>query len=77
MKNFPAEITLFILTSISGKTRVFFVDTKKVEDIKQIFSIRDDEKIILAENEDSVNQLVDVMKNSADTGVFFITMEKL
>lgn len=77
IRNDLKDFALNFSTTISGKTRVFFVEPKKVEDIKKIFSIRDDEKIILAENEDSVNQLVDAMKNSADTGVFFITMEKL
>ena len=57
---------------VSGKTRAFFVEPSRIEAMKKFFLIRDDEKIIPAENEDSINKLIDAMKASQDKFVFFI-----
>ena len=57
---------------MSGKTRVFFTLPQNVEAIKEIFSIRNDEEIILAEDQESLQKLIDAMKCSQDKRVFFI-----
>lgn len=61
---------------VSGKARAFFVAPKKIDAMKKFFSIRDDELIISAENEDSLQKLLDTMKTSQDKCVFFIMTEK-
>lgn len=61
---------------MSGKRRAFFVEPAKVDSMKKIFSIRDDELIVPAENEDSLKKLIDVMKINAGKYVFFIMTEK-
>ena len=43
--------------------------------MKKIFSISDVEEIVLAENENSVQKLIDVMKNSRGKCLFFITVK--
>lgn len=77
IRNDLKDSALNFSMTVSGKTRVFFVDPKKLEDIKQIFSIGDDEEIILSENNSSLNQLIDTMKNAAGASVAFITTEKI
>ena len=61
---------------VSGKTRAFFVEPAKIESMKTFFSIRDDELIIPAENQDSLKKLLDAMKTSQGKCVFFIMTEK-
>ena len=61
---------------ISGKTRAFFVEPARIDSMKKFFSIRDDEEIIPAENEDSLQKLVDAMKASQGKCVFFIMTPK-
>lgn len=61
---------------ISGKTRAFFVEPARIDLMKKYFSIRDDETIIPAENEDSLQKLVDAMKASQGKCVFFIMTPK-
>lgn len=57
---------------MSGKTRVFFTLPHNVEATKNIFSVRDGEDIILAENQASLQKLIDAMKLSQGKKVFFI-----
>ena len=57
---------------MSGKTRAFFVEPSKIDSMKKFFSIRNNEMIISAENEESITKLIDVMKASKDKCVFFI-----
>ena len=57
---------------MSGKSRAFFFEPGKAEEMKKIFSIRGNEEIILAENEDSIQELIAAMKKSAGKKVFFI-----
>ena len=61
---------------VSGKARAFFVDPTKIDAMKKFFSIRNDELIIPAENENSLQKLLDAMKTSQDKCVFFIMTEK-
>lgn len=61
---------------VSGKTRAFFVEPAKIESIKKFFLIRDDELIIPAENEDSIQKLLDAMKTTQGKCVFFIMPKK-
>lgn len=61
---------------VSGKTRAFFVEPAKVDAMKKFFSIRDDELIIPAENQDSIQRLIGAMKASQGKCVFFIMTEK-
>ncbi len=61
--------------ALLGKTRTFFIEPTEIDAIKKIFSIRDDELIIPAENEDSLKKLFAEMKNSKGKTVFFIMTE--
>lgn len=63
------------LSSImSGKTRAFFALPNNVDGFKKFFSIREDEEIILAENQDSLRKLLDAMNASRGKKVFFIML---
>ncbi|MBQ6298381.1 MAG: hypothetical protein IJK81_11990 [Selenomonadaceae bacterium] len=62
---------------MSGKTRAFFVEPAKVDFMKKIFSICDDEIIIPAENEQSIQKLTEAMKLHKGKCVFFVMTEKL
>ena len=57
-----------------GKRREFFAAPKDVDAFKKIFSIRNDEKIITADNNDSLNKLLDAMKRARGKKVFFIML---
>ena len=59
-----------------NKARVFFIEPAKIESLKKIFLIRDDELIIPAENEDSLQKLLAIMKISRDKCLSFIMTEK-
>lgn len=61
-----------ISSTMSGKTRAFFTTPENVEATKGIFSVRDDEEIILIENQESLQQLIDAMKRSKGKKIFFI-----
>ena len=58
--------------ALSGKTRAFFVPPNNRDAIKKFFSIRKDEEIILAENQDSLKKLLNAMKKSRGKKLFFI-----
>lgn len=72
VRNDLLTLTAKLSAIVSGKTRAFFVEPSRIEAMKKFFFIRDDEKIIPAENEDSINKLIDAMKASQDKFVFFI-----
>lgn len=57
---------------MSGKTRAFFVEPKDAEAMKKNFSIRDDEEIILFEDEKSLDKLLVAMKKARGKKIFFI-----
>ena len=61
---------------VSGKARAFFVEPARIGEMKKYFSIRDDETIIPAEDEDSIQTLLDAMKSSQGKIVFFIMTDK-
>lgn len=63
---------LNIATIMERKSRAFFFEPGKLEEMKRIFAIRGNEEIILAENEDSIEKLIAAMKKSAGKKVFFI-----
>lgn len=67
-------MSLMALTSsiLSGKTRAFFVPPSNTESIKKFFVIRDDELIIPAENETSIQKLIDAMIIHKGKCIFFI-----
>jgi len=73
LENYRLKVT----TITPGKNRAFFVEASKVEKIKKIFSVRDDEEIILAENESSIQRLLEAMNVAKGKSVFFIMTEKL
>ena len=68
LKNFALQIS----AAMSGKTRAFFILPPNVEATKKIFSVHDNEEIILADNQESIKKLIDAMKLSAGKKVFFI-----
>lgn len=55
-----------------GKSRAFFVEPARVDAMKKFFAIRNDELIIPAENENSVQKLLEAMKAHKGKCVFFI-----
>lgn len=57
---------------MSGKTRSFFAPPNDLEGLKRFFSIRPEEKIILADNPDALQKLLDAMKKARGKKVFFI-----
>ncbi len=59
-----------------GKRREFFAAPKDVDAFKKIFSIRNDEKIITADNNDSLNKLLDAMKRARGKKLFFIMLPR-
>ena len=59
---------------MSGKTRAFFAASNDLDALKKIFSIRDDEKLILADNQDALQRLLDAMNTSRGMAVFFILL---
>ena len=59
---------------MSGKTRTFFTPPHDIDGLKKFFSVRDDEEIILAENQQSLQKLIDAMKKSQGKKIFFIML---
>ena len=65
------SVMVNISAIMSGKTRTFFDVSRNIEALKKIFSVRDDEEIITAEN-DGLKKLLDAMNTSRGKKVFFI-----
>ncbi|MBE8953799.1 MAG: glycosyltransferase family 8 protein [Quinella sp. 1Q7] len=61
---------------ISGKTRAFFVASVNVDAARQIFYIRPDEEIIAADNQASLQNLLNTMNASRGKKIFFICVPK-
>lgn len=60
--------------SMSNKARVFFTAPQSVDAIRKIFSVRNDEEIITAENQLSLKKLLDSMNASRGRKLFFIVL---
>lgn len=76
IRNNLLDVRLRFYWWMLGKTRAFFVDPKKIESTKKFFSIRDDEIIIPAENEQSLQKLLELMKMLKGKCIFFIMMQE-
>ena len=63
-----------ISAAMSGKTRAFFTTPANLDALKKIFLVRDNEEIILAENQSSLQKLIDAMNASRGKKIFFILM---
>ncbi len=74
IRNNLLDVRLRFYWWMLGKSRAFFVDPKKIEATKKIFAIRDDEPIIPAENEQSLQKLLETMKMLKGRYIFFIMM---
>ena len=59
---------------MSGKTRAFFLPPQNIDGLKRFFAIRDEEEILTPENQNSLQKLLDAMKNSQGKKVFFIML---
>ena len=57
---------------MANKGRAFFVAPNNVDFVKKVFSVRADEQIIRAEDNDALNKLLTAMKNFRGQKVFFI-----
>ena len=68
LKNSMANVS----AAMSGKTRAFFTVPQFVGLVRKVFSVRDDEEIILAENQESLQKLINAMRRSQGKKVFFI-----
>lgn len=77
IRNDLKDSALNLSTLVLGKTRVFFIAPEKLENVKQIFAIGDDEKIIIAEDKRSLHQLIATMKTSKGKSIVFVTTDKL
>ena len=60
---------------VSVKTRGFFIEPNRIEEMKKFLWIRDFEPIIPAENESSLEILIDTMKKNKGKYIFFIMMK--
>ena len=76
MRNEIKESSLKLSAVMPGKMRAFFIEPAKAESMTKIFSIKKYENIILAEDEKSLQKLIDAMKTSTGMCVFFILTEK-
>lgn len=61
-----------ISAAISGKTRVFFTLPENLGATKEVFAVKKNEEIILADSEESLRKLLGAMKNSQGKKIFFI-----
>ena len=61
---------------MAGKKRVFFINSRDVNALKNIFQINSNEKIILADSPNSLKILVDTMKNSKGKQVAFLVINE-
>ena len=59
---------------LNGKIRAFCITPSYVTESKKIFHIRDNEEIIPLENQASLKNLLDAMKNSQGKKIFFIIL---
>ena len=69
--------TLRTTIIMQGKTRAFFAEPKSMTSMVDIFSIRNDEETIPAENEDSIQDLIDAMNRNKGKSIFFIMTPKI
>jgi len=72
MKSTMVKLSLIL----AEKKRVFFTLSRNVKAIKKIFSIRDDEKIIVGDDKEAVQKLIYAMKLSQGKEIFFILVPK-
>ena len=62
-----------VSASVTGKNRAFYIEPQKIGWLKKLFSGRDDEIFLPAENtEESLQRLIDTMKIHKGKTVFFI-----
>lgn len=59
-------------SAMSGKTRAFFVIAENCDAVREIFSVRDDEEIILADDKDAIPNLVYAMGRAGGKKIFFV-----
>ena len=57
---------------MSGKNRAFFVPAVYVDELKKVFGVRDDEEIIIADEKESLPNLVYAMGKSQGKKIFFV-----
>lgn len=72
LKNSMAQISAIV----SGKTRAFFAAPADIDSVRKIFAVRPDEEIIPVNGNESLQKLVDAMKNSRGRKIFFIVVPK-
>ena len=68
LKNYMIQISM----AMSGKIRAFFTLPENIDALKEVFSVRNNEQIIRAESEESLNTLLKAMKKSRGKKIFFI-----
>ena len=75
IRNDTKDIPLKIATVMPGKMRAFFVEPQKADAMKKFFAVKNYEEIILAENEASLQKLINAMQTSKGMCIFFIMTE--
>ena len=71
MKRFASQLTALM----AGKERAFSTTPQNLDGLKNFFAVREDEKIIMLENQESLKVLTKSMKKFHGKKVFFILAE--
>ena len=66
------DLAIAVTSMLGGKERAFFVAEHNVDTMKDIFYIRDNEEMILATDDKSIDELISKMKESQDKKFYFI-----
>ena len=70
------KFTLELVSTLAGKTRVFVVGQRDLDDLNKIFSVKDTDEIIIAEEGTLSKEVLDAMNASRGKKVFFIMVRK-
>lgn len=69
------KIARDVSVMLAGKVRVFYIPAENLEQVKNIFEIGANEEIILADENDSVEKLIESMKKFADKKAYFVMQD--
>ena len=69
-KNFAVQTS----AAISGKERAFFITPNDIETVKKVFKITENEEIIVADSQASIEKLYAAMRNCGGKKIYFIVI---
>ena len=64
--------TIWMSKIMAGRQRAFFVPPNELEQMEKVFGVDDNDEIILAITEESIKQLIKLMKKSKGSKLYFI-----